>query len=91
MKRSVAMNIRLTSEEYAALKARARSEGRSLAQVVREAIRNHVEGTPSGRRPGPSDPLLEVIGIVESGVRDGAEEHDHYIYGTPRRKKRSRA
>ena len=83
------MNIRLTSEEYAALKARARSEGRSLAQVVRDAIRSHVKGTGPRHKPG-SDPLLEVIGIVVSGDRDGAEEHDHHVYGTPRPKKRCR-
>ena len=32
------------------------------------------------------DPLDAVIGIGESGRTDGAENHDHYIYGTPRRK-----
>jgi predicted DNA-binding antitoxin AbrB/MazE fold protein len=29
------------------------------------------------------DPLAAVIGIGE-GVPDGAEDHDKYIYGTPR-------
>ena len=31
------------------------------------------------------DPLEGVIGIGESGRADGAEQHDHYIYGTPKR------
>ena len=31
------------------------------------------------------DPLEAVIGIGESGRPDGAEQHDHYIYGTPKR------
>jgi predicted DNA-binding antitoxin AbrB/MazE fold protein len=31
------------------------------------------------------DPLDAVIGIGKSGRTDGAENHDHYIYGTPRR------
>jgi predicted DNA-binding antitoxin AbrB/MazE fold protein len=31
------------------------------------------------------DPLDAVIGIGESGRTDGADNHDHYIYGTPRR------
>ena len=31
------------------------------------------------------DPLNAVIGIGESGRTDGADNHDHYIYGTPRR------
>ena len=31
------------------------------------------------------DPLDAVIGIGNSGRTDGADNHDHYIYGTPRR------
>jgi predicted DNA-binding antitoxin AbrB/MazE fold protein len=31
------------------------------------------------------DPLEAVIGIGESGRTDGADRHDHYIYGTPKR------
>ncbi len=32
------------------------------------------------------DPLAAVIGIGRSGRTDGADNHDHYIYGTPKRK-----
>ena len=35
-----------------------------------------------------ADPILEVIGIGSSGVRDGAENHDHYIYGLPKKDSR---
>jgi predicted DNA-binding antitoxin AbrB/MazE fold protein len=31
------------------------------------------------------DPLATVIGIGHSGRTDGADQHDHYIYGTPKR------
>jgi hypothetical protein len=31
------------------------------------------------------DPLEAVIGIGSSGRTDGADQHDHYIYGTPKR------
>jgi hypothetical protein len=31
------------------------------------------------------DPLKGVIGIGASGRTDGADQHDHYIYGTPKR------
>jgi predicted DNA-binding antitoxin AbrB/MazE fold protein len=31
------------------------------------------------------DPLAAVIGIGTSGRTDGADQHDHYIYGTPKR------
>jgi predicted DNA-binding antitoxin AbrB/MazE fold protein len=32
------------------------------------------------------DPLADVIGIGSSGRRDGADNHDHYIYGTRKRR-----
>jgi hypothetical protein len=36
--------------------------------------------------PAQDDDLLKgVIGIGASGRRDGADQHDHYIYGTPKR------
>jgi hypothetical protein len=90
MKPNVAMNLRLSPQEYAALKARARSEGLPLARVIREALRRYIAGTGAVRRTakGAPDPLLEVIGMVDSGLADGSVEHDHYIYGTPRRKRR---
>ena len=31
------------------------------------------------------DPLGAVIGIGDSGRTDGADQHDHYVYGTPKR------
>ena len=33
----------------------------------------------------PDDPLAAVIGIGKSGRTDGADNHDHYIYGTAKR------
>ena len=38
----VAMTLRLTDEETAALKARAEAEGRSMQDVARQAIRDYV-------------------------------------------------
>jgi predicted DNA-binding antitoxin AbrB/MazE fold protein len=32
------------------------------------------------------DPLEAVIGIGESGRKDGADNHDHYIYTTRKRR-----
>jgi len=32
------------------------------------------------------DPLQAVIGIGSSGRKDGADNHDHYIYGTRKRR-----
>jgi predicted DNA-binding antitoxin AbrB/MazE fold protein len=47
------------------------------------------EGTPVRVAITPVDedydPLDAVIGIGDSGRTDGAEQHDHYIYGTPKK------
>jgi len=32
------------------------------------------------------DPLAGVIGIGSSGRTDGADNHDHYIYGTKKQR-----
>jgi hypothetical protein len=39
--------------------------------------------TPAGTE---DDPLADVIGIGSSGRTDGAANHDHYIYGTRKRR-----
>ena len=41
----VAMTLRLTDEETAALKARADAEGRSMQEVARQAVRDYVHLT----------------------------------------------
>lgn len=44
--------------------------------------------------PGPvdRDPLLDLVGLVDDpeGPDDVAEEHDHYLYGAPKRSDSSR-
>jgi hypothetical protein len=45
-----------------------------------------IEGLPDGEtshEPGVLDDLLEFS--VDTGIEDLAEQHDHYLYGTPKR------
>ncbi len=42
---SMAMTLRLTDEETAALRERAEREGRSMQEVARAAVREYVERT----------------------------------------------
>ncbi len=67
------------------LKALAGRTGRAEAVHVRAALREYLEEHRSP--PGARDPLLDLIGLVDEseGPRDVAEEHDHYLYGTPKR------
>lgn len=55
--------------------------------VLREplALPDGTRVTVRVEEPGES-PLLEIARkAVEMGVEDGAEQHDHYVYGTPKR------
>ena len=59
--------------------------GRAEAAHVRDALREYLRE----HRPAPPDrdPLLDLVGLVDEpeGPDDVAEEHDHYLYGTPKR------
>jgi len=46
----MAMNLRLTDEETAALRARAEKEGRSMQEVARQAINQYVADRPQRLR-----------------------------------------
>ncbi len=42
--------------------------------------------SPTKSNGAARDPLFDIIGSAPpSGIPDFAEQHDHYLYGTPRR------
>lgn len=45
----------------------------------------NVEPEPSGEIPSLAEQFNAVIGIVADMPSDMAENHDHYIHGTPKR------
>jgi hypothetical protein len=59
----------------------------SKGAVVLPPDANLPDGTEVRVEPLPAKPLSErlsdVIGIVHGGPPDLAENHDHYLYGTP--------
>ena len=70
------------------LKVLAARTGEPEAAHVRAALRRYLEAQ---RLPVEgADPLLAMIGLVDDadGPSDVAEEHDHYLYGTPKRHQR---
>ena len=67
------------------LKALAARSGRAEAVHVRAALREYLR---EHREPeAERDPLLDLVGLVDDPEipRDVAEEHDHYLYGAPKR------
>lgn len=75
------------------LRRLADATGEPEAAHVRAAIRRYLAEVAEPREPydAASDPLLAFIGVAgdDSGPDDAAEEHDHYLYGTPKRAARS--
>lgn len=78
----IATNIRLPHKTLEALKILAAKERKSLAQLIREAIEKtyHIGGEEADIVP-KDDPFYRQIGAWESGIKDGAVNHDRDIYG----------
>ena len=71
--------IQLTEEQARALKAQARLEERSMAELVRDCVAEYL-----ARRPAPDVRELArrargLEGRFRSGCPDLAEEHDRYL------------
>lgn len=85
------LTLDLSPEKETALKAKARARGVSAEQYALQVIDRDLDSPDRPRRH-----ISEVIREIMSDVpppedfaklpEDGASEHDHYIYGTPKRK-----
>jgi predicted transcriptional regulator len=75
--------ILIDEPTHRALKRMAAHTGRSEGAIVREALQLLV----AREAEGGDDPLEGLIGLVEEaeGPDDVAEQHDHYIYGAPKK------
>jgi hypothetical protein len=76
------------------LKSFAERRGVSESLVVREALAAYLtdQETPTIER-AEDHPLWGIIGLVDdpSAPRDGSVNHDHYLYGGPRKYRLSKA
>lgn len=71
---------------YREVRKRAKAESKSVAAVVREAVEKHLK---EKEIDWENDPIFKAAGIIKSGVKDLALNHDHYLYGMPRKSGRS--
>ncbi|MBI4228011.1 MAG: hypothetical protein HY600_07065 [Candidatus Omnitrophica bacterium] len=82
----VATNIRFPREALQDLKLQAVRRHQSLASLVRDAV-EQVYGAPKAKprslKEFHKDPIFSIIGICDSGIKDGAVHHDREIYGKP--------
>ena len=70
--------VYLDSQQLKALKARARAEGVSLAELIRRLVRAHLEERQA-LPPVPPAAYARIVAIGSSGCSDIAERHDAYV------------
>jgi hypothetical protein len=71
--------VSLDEQQYLFVKRQAALRGMSLSAVVRELIAQQM-AVRSAEEPR----LDDVVGFLSSGGLEGLD-HDHYLYGWPRR------
>jgi len=69
------------------LHERADKHGLTLAVQVRAALADYLERVEAEEQPilRADDPIFQMIGMADSGLGDLSVNHDHYLYGAPRR------
>ena len=83
------LTIELPDEQQAALNAKARAQGVSTEEYARQVLAQDLEASARPRRH-ISEIIRENMSKVPAEImatlpKDGASEHDHYIYGLPKR------
>lgn len=68
------LQIYLREDQLEALRTVAERRGESIAALVREGVDLLLEGLPP-----EEDPLLDLVGLFDSGAGDLAERHDQYL------------
>lgn len=85
----MALTIELTDEQTAALKVKAEAQGISPEEYLRQVVDRDLEAARPRQRH-----ISEVIREIWADIppedlaslpSDGASEHDHYIYGLPKK------
>lgn len=82
---TVKTQISLPKKQYDQLKRRANELKSSLSKIVERALDEYFEPEESSQLFTEDDPIWQIVGTAESDITDGSVNHDHYIYGTPKR------
>jgi hypothetical protein len=75
--------IYLEEELDERLRTLAAAEGRSAADIIRQALGEFLDGH---RSPGTRDPFLDIAGTFRGGPGDAATDHDRYMYTDARQR-----
>jgi hypothetical protein len=86
----VRMQVYLPREMYDRLQRRAAKHELTLAVQIREALEDYLARMEAQADDGilhADDPIFQMIGMFDSGLGDLSVNHDHYLYGAPKREK----
>jgi metal-responsive CopG/Arc/MetJ family transcriptional regulator len=72
------LTIRLPADLSGALERASRRSGRKTSDIVRAALRDYLNA-PSTSGPRPAERVRGLIGSLDSGLPDLAEQHRKYI------------
>ena len=72
------LTVRLPSDLSGALERASRQSGRKASDIVRAALRDYLSA-PSASGPRPAERVRGLIGSLDSGLPDLAEQHRKYI------------
>jgi hypothetical protein len=83
----VRTQVYLPREMYDRLQKRAGKHELTLALQIREALAEYLERSDAAEEPilRADDPIFELIGMASSKEGDLSVNHDHYLYGWPKR------
>jgi hypothetical protein len=68
------IQVYLREDQVEALRVIAERRDESIAALVREGVDKFLNELPPGE-----DPLLDIVGLYDSGREDLAEKHDEYL------------
>ena len=86
----MSLTLKLSDEEAAALEAKAAADGLSLEAWIRKLAEPEPQATVERPLQTAADIILSRMSKVPPEImatmpKDGASQHDHYIYGWPKR------
>jgi Arc/MetJ-type ribon-helix-helix transcriptional regulator len=85
------VQVRLPREEREALRHEAERLGLSMSEVVRRALRlalrEEHQDEPAVDEIPEDHPFLRMVGTYASGLDDLGFNHDHYLYGGPKKQR----
>jgi hypothetical protein len=71
--------IQLTEEQQAILREISVSTGRSIAEVIRDAIDRAISSRTRPTRQEQVERAIRVAGRFSSGASDGSADHDRHL------------